>query len=464
MPEPPQTDAVAQTVAFVVATSFFLGIIGSVFVATSEPPDGDDAQDATHRLEAQRLADLLTGSPGVGWEDGPDAVHRLGLLHADGGRLDPARLDALRGASLLSLPDNGLLDYPDALAGLGLPTDGSAGVHVRVAPVGLRHTLLNVDLSHLRVAYLGDWDDISGGVMVPLGTEAEMEQQARAELDAAMAPDTAAERQVLAGLGIGFDDLVHMDGIGVSVDLGLGVTVGMDTLIPPERMEGDVYPDSKDYLDSVVPSRLPDYDVLVVGSMVSHNSLTSDAVKLTVRDWVLAGGTLLVFGSGSSNFQWLQPLFHVGTSTANGAPLVFDVSHPMLNEPFGLDWTAYDDHDLVWDLPKTGDNAIHGDFQHVITAGDGDVLAVSNEGVFGNGSVFLTTYRPGEIAADLSEGEASGFVHNIVLYSDRSHLYLDYGPTPPDGAAVSSAVRTMQMHDELLGMVNVRVTVLYWGL
>lgn len=459
------SDAVAQTVAFVVATSFFLGIFGTLLVATNDTPpsDGSEVQDATNRVGAEQLADALVGSPGTGWISGPDAVTRIGFLHEDGGQLDSDHLDALRGASYEADPDNGKLDYEEALESLGLPTDGTLGFHVRLAPVGLQKVLQAADLSHIRTAYLGDWGELDADIEVGLDTDATMVADARAQVDLDMDLLVPNERQVLVDLGVNFDDRVHLDAIDIDVDMGLGLEVSLSSLVPAGLLDGDVYPDDKLYLNSVFDGRLGEYDLLVVGSTVDHSSLTSNSVKDSIRDWVLAGGTLLVFGSESSNFQWLQPLFHVGTSTVNAAPAAPDVSHPMLHEPNALDWTAYDNHGLGWDLPESGNNAIFDDFQHIISSDDEDVLTISNEGVFGDGRVFLTTYRPSEVADVLSHEEATNFVHNVVLFDDRAHLYLDYGPTPPADAAVSAAIRTTQIYDEDLGMISMRLTLLYWG-
>ncbi len=460
------SDAVAQTVAFIVASAVFLGVFGAILVATSDGPreDGGRVQDSANRVEAERLADVLVASQGIGWASGADGLDRLGLQHDDGARLDTTRLDALRGAAHAVDGANGKVDYEEALAGLGLPNDGTVGFHVRIAPVGIQNQLQAADLSHIRTAYVGDWLSLDTSLEVDLAADLSMvaDARAQAEVDIGLLPPN--ERQVLVDLGLGFDNSVHLlDGIDVEVDLSPLPDVDLDALVPDSLLEGDVYPDNKQYLNTVLADRLPEYDLLVIGSTVAHNTLTSNAVKDAVRDWVMAGGTLFVFGSESNNFQWLQPLFHVGTSTVNSAPAAPDVSHPLLHEPHELDWTSYDHHGLGWDLPSQGANAVYDEFQHIITTDGDDVLTVSNEGTFGTGRVFLTTYRPSEVSSLLSHDEATNLVHNMVLFSDRSHLYLDYGPTPPDGAAVSAAVRTTQVEDADLGMVNVRVTVLYWG-
>ncbi len=462
-----ESEAVTQVVSFIVASAFFLAVFGALLMATTDASsaDGNQIQDTHNRLEAERIADLLAGSPGTGWVAGPEAVTRLGLQSADGSQLDSYRLDALRGAVYDHDPTNNKVDYLDALASMGLPTDGSVGFHLRMTPVGLQKQLQAADLSNIRTAYIGDWPGVNLDLTVALGSDDAMVADARAQIDTQIDFLTSQERAVIDAIGLGFDDLVDLNSAQLDVDLGLGVTVPLGTVLSSTGLlDGDVYVDQKQYLDIVLGNDLPNYDLLIIGSTVDQSSLTSAAVKQPIADWVMNGGTLMVMGSSTQNFQWLEPLFSVGTTTVNAAPAAPDVSHPMLHEPHELDWPSYDNFDLAWDLKDAGAIASFDKFQHIITSDGEDILAVSNEGAFGDGRIFLTSYRPEDIAGQLDVIEAGNFVNNLVLYSDRAHLYLDYGPTPPDNAAVSAAVRTSQIHDADIGMVNVRLTILYWGI
>jgi hypothetical protein len=244
--------------------------------------------------------------------------------------------------------------------------------------------------------------------------------------------------------------------------------------------EGDVLPDDKQYLSSTIPQRLehctaadgaydeaarhPCYDIVVVGSGVDHNSMTANAVKDAIRDWVLNdGGMLVVLGSDSQNYQWLQPLFHVGISTVNGSPTAPDVSHPLLKVPNELAWPEYNTHGLGWDIKSQGSGAHYDDFSHVVVQGGEDALAVSKDGAFGGGRILLSSFRPAEIAQQLGQAETNNFFENVVLYADRSNLYLEYGPTAPANTPVSVAVRESWMADEMLGRVPVRIEVHLWG-
>jgi hypothetical protein len=187
--------------------------------------------------------------------------------------------------------------------------------------------------------------------------------------------------------------------------------------------------------------------------------MTSAGVKYAIRDWVMAGGTLVVMGSSAINYQWLQPLFGAGVKTANGVASAPDPSHPLLQEPHVLDWTHYNDHNMGWDIKAQDAQGFSG----VIVQGGRNVLAVSNDGALGAGRVILTTYLPREIAATIGQAEAEHFLENIVLFTDHGKLYLEYGPTQPSDTPVAVAVRQSYLYDPTLGQVPVRVEIHFWG-
>jgi hypothetical protein len=168
-------------------------------------------------------------------------------------------------------------------------------------------------------------------------------------------------------------------------------------------------------------------------------------------------------GSNAQAYQWLQPLFFTGVATVNGAATAPDVSHPLLKEPNELAWTSYDSHGRGWDIKDTGSGAHYDDFSHVIVQDGEDILAISKDGAFGQGTILLTTFLPREIAATLGLEEAMGFLENIILYADHTNLYLEYGPAAPFGTPVSIAVRQSWLWDETLGQVPVRIEVQTWG-
>jgi hypothetical protein len=250
---------------------------------------------------------------------------------------------------------------------------------------------------------------------------------------------------------------------------------------------GDVIPDFKRDMDNNLPERLlypgdpsnpsaprqPRYDlvdVLVVGSNVDHAAMTSGAAKFAVRDWVLGGGTILVFGSEEGNVNWLEPLFFAGIRGNGGAISTPDQGHPMLHVPNELDDPAasYDARDTVWrfngQTARAQDDPDTAVFDNVIVVGDpqvGDpVLASSLDGAFGSGSIIVTAYTPYDLynndAVGLQPGgpdcpfptkkecEGMRFMQNMLMqgYAD---LFLDYGPPIPEGTDVQPAIHTVQI-------------------
>lgn len=450
-------NAVAQVFAFLTAGVIFVAAVGAVLYATVDLGTNVPAADAASQgREAQSIADLLIGSRGD-WTGGADDLGRLGLRGPDGG-IDPDRLALLKGADPASSA-NGLADYADALQSLGLDPDDGTQVHIRIHPVGLNTTLKQLDLSTLRLGYVGDWTRLPA-VTVDLDVDVQvMADRAVAAIDVEAALATLAERDLLQDLGVDFTNRPHI-GVGepdVQVDLGL-VKVPVTDLVPLDLLAGDVYPDAKIYLDSVLPGRISEYDVLFVGTGVDQQTLTSSVTKHAIREWVLAGGTLIVMGSDNQNVQWLQPLFDVGVSTVNEGLSAPDLSHPLLLEPTQLAWSEYDHHDLGWGIKDKEEDK----FQQILMAGDDTTLTVSKDGSFGDGRIFLSTFRPFEIALSQGQTEAQAFIHNMLLYTERNDLYLDYGPEIPVGTDVSVGTRHTFVTDPTLGQVAMQVQVHVW--
>src|ERR1051326_388619 len=457
------SSAAAQTIAFVVAGAIFMAAVGGLLL-TAQRSDHDRhsrASDSQGSVAASSLADLILDSPGVGWSNGADGVTRLGLM-ASGGGLQRSSVDALRGAMVASTA-NSKVDYADAKAGLGLPA--AQDFHIRMYPVGMQ-AIYNESLIGLHAGYIGDWSSLPAVSVSASTPQSQMPAQANVALNATLGPNTASERNILSQAGLSFTNRVYITAAApdVSVDLVAPlVDQPITTYLNVPSLDGDVYPDIKAYLSANLPARLSQYDIIVVGSGVDHSAMTADAVKNGFRDWVLAGGTLVVLGSSSQNYQWIQPLFALGESTANGAPTAPDVNHPILKQPWDLDWTRYDNHGLTWDIKDSGQGAHFNDFIHVITQGTEDVLAVSKEGAFGSGRIILTTYMPREIATTLGQTEATHFFENIALFADHTDLYLDYGGEIPGDLLVSVAVRESWLWDSTLGQVPVEIEVHTWG-
>jgi hypothetical protein len=458
---------VGQVVAMVTAGAVFFATLGALLLATNQvATDRSPSDTAAKRMEARSLADILVSSPGVGWTGGPDGLQRLGLSASNGSGLDQASLDALRGGMAASTA-NGKVDYPDALASLGLDPAGQSGFHLRIYPVGL-DTLHGQAMSNLKVAYVADWTSLVTVKVAWTTPQSEMSAQANVQLNLTMAANTVKERQSMRDLGVKFTDRIYVTTTTPTILVDYPdplVDLPMLTVLNVPLLEGDVYPDSKAYLDSVLAARLTRarYDVLVVGSGVDHSTLNSNDVKTAVRAFVLNGGSLVVLGSDEKSTAWLNPLLNAGVATVNGAPVAPDVSHPLLKEPWVLAWTSYDSKGQAWDIKDSGGVAAYQDFSHVVLQGGDDVLTVSKQAAFGQGQVILTTYRARDIAVAQGQTEADHFFENMLSYTDRTRLYLDYGGTVPADQPVSLAVRESWLWDSIYGQVPVRIEVLAWG-
>lgn len=227
---------------------------------------------------------------------------------------------------------------------------------------------------------------------------------------------------------------------------------------------GDIYPQDKQTLKRELEDRLmyaesadhpdtdPSYisggacpgtpnldwtDIVVIGSDVDHNKLTSSDVKDCIGNWVLGGGTLIVFGSSEMSTHWLESVFHVAIESSSTGLSVPDQNHPVLNIPNDLNWPGYE-HDYAWRLKVTGSFDAESAFTRVVNdqgTNPNAVLAVSDPGGFEAGSVILTGWTPWDLESDgnpssnaLAEGR--NLVHNLLMMGYRD-LYLDYGPTIP---------------------------------
>jgi hypothetical protein len=237
---------------------------------------------------------------------------------------------------------------------------------------------------------------------------------------------------------------------------------------------GDVIPDLQDSLNDQLPARLldptrttydqkcngnivggPRYDiarVLVVGSNVDHNSMTSASAKYAVCEWVLGGGTLIVFGSAEQRVQWLEPIFKAAITSSSAPVSTPDASHPILNRADVLSYDGYRSNGTqVWSF--NGQTALEQEdlLNNVVASGSSDsILAISNPGAFGDGTVILTTWLPYDLFdstpdADGSEAEGLRLVNNFLMQGYRD-LFLDYGPQiPAEGRQAAAAQRVVDI-------------------
>lgn len=227
--------------------------------------------------------------------------------------------------------------------------------------------------------------------------------------------------------------------------------------------DGDVYVDEQSVLSDHLTEHLSDYDVLVVGTNVGHNAMTSGNVKWPVHDWVNEeGGHLVVLGNDAPNTQWLEPLYGSGSTTASGGVSTPDPTHPVLHNPEELDYEAYDDHDTAWKLRSGADDY----YTHVLQKESSgshteDTLAVSEPGAFGDGSVVLASYNLSDLTDPQKDEESKKFLRNMVLESYHM-VFVDYGPEIPENVVVASKKRLAMVPHPTLPAEEVEVKVLLY--
>lgn len=198
-------------------------------------------------------------------------------------------------------------------------------------------------------------------------------------------------------------------------------------------------------------TKTPRYDLvntLVVGSNVAHNSMTSNNFGDPLEQWVLGGGTLIVFGSPGQSTQWLQNLFHAGQTSSSGGISAPDVSHPLLSTPEQLSYEDYDTSGKGWKY--TGGADEH--FTDVVEQGGTPVTAISDPGDFGEGTIVLTSWLPYDLfgtGTGTAGMEGLRLMYNFMMQGYRD-LFLDYGPPLPDGVpAIPAAGRSYVDHPDL---------------
>jgi hypothetical protein len=226
--------------------------------------------------------------------------------------------------------------------------------------------------------------------------------------------------------------------------------------------QGDVFPDDINGPSEIVPL-LPRYNWLVVGSEVSQTALDASATKNGIANWVQTGGHLVVLGTYQSQSRWLEPIYHAAQNNANGGISAPDPTNPILTSPEVLSYDRYLDRGRAWQIDTSEP------FTHVLTRGvsgtsDEDTLAYANPGALGNGTVVLTSYIPGSLTQPQDNGEAEKLLHNL-LAQGYTMLFLDYGPSIPDGVPVGSATRLVAVpYPDLPGaVVEVRIVMYVFG-
>lgn len=292
------------------------------------------------------------------------------------------------------------------------------------------------------------------------------------------------DRSPLTGWGAAPLTWSDPDGTGPEVARCEGFKTGdwdNDGDVEVQPHPGDVYPQLKKTLKEELSERLmvpdgtgnacsgtPRYDwttVLIVGSNVDHNVMTSGDVKQCIETWVLGGGTLIVLGSVDMNTHWLESVFHTALESSSGGLAVPDAGHPVLHVADDLDYNSYQ-HERAWRLKTTGSFDAEAAFTRVAndaTSGDA-ILAVGDPGAFRDGNVILTGWTPYDLRGkgpDVDHTEGLMLTNNLLMLGYRD-LFLDYGPPLPENANVQPAVSKVhidhpQFEDPILLDISVYV-------
>lgn len=239
-----------------------------------------------------------------------------------------------------------------------------------------------------------------------------------------------------------------------------------DRLVGPAL--GSVYPDVQNTLNNDLPNMLatepdPDHagalrpkylDVLVVGSDVDQTAMSKPAAQLAVKNWTMAGGHLVVFGSTVQDVNWLQPLFQSGIASSSEGISTPDLDSPLLHTPYDLDVDHFAMPDSAWVL----DTGALTHFTNVVVDGSGhQILTLSDPADFGFGRIALSAWKPA-VLAQANADQARHLIANLVFLGYQD-LYLDYGPQLPADTSVVPYERTAVVHDPRLGDVTLTVAV-----
>lgn len=430
---------------FAVAMAVMVASVGALMTTTTNLGRDTASTDAADAESSSRgLLDTLLASD-WSWQEDDMAVQRL---QAPDGSIDLASLIAMRGGGD-DAQDNGRIDYEELRQVLGVPAGRS--FHLRVTPADLEGTA--PDLSGIRTAYIADWQHLAS-VTVDLGTDEQMLAEARVAVDTSMDSRTLAEREHLVSIGVDFDDDAHLTMAVPQLLVDTGhITVPMISRLGDlTLLEGDVYYDDPAYLKNAFPSRIGQYDAIVIGNGVAPAALNDGSILDQLAKHVRQGGLLAALG-GTEDTAWVESLVELleMQPTVNQEVTNPDVAHPILR------WPEPVDHAALGEGPVYAHAAFDDDeWQHVLTDGENATLLVSQAGSPGDGIVVLSSLRPGDGPA----GEA--LLRNIFSYYARQDAHLDYGETMPAGMAVGAASRLVYGVDAGDNPIPLRFALRYW--
>lgn len=485
----------AQSLVFLVAGTIFIASVGTIlFVTSSQPADGGDAQQAVLDNQATSLLDVLQGAKGGG--DPDDPLPGLG----GGSGLDPGLLDTLKGGRLGEEPDNGLSDYEEQRRALGL-TERGIQYNLRILPMEDPDT----NKSDLKVGLIANTpipstDDLRVPYVFGLLPE-QAKEQVNAEFNAVAPTNTEMERTILKELGYDYDNQINFatDDLGATWELVPGVPTPFSLAMTIPELRGDVFPAKCSYLDATIPAYLSQYDALVIGTDVDAKTELNGCgdVPDTIASWVDAGGMLVVMGSEASDAAWLSPTLTDCLSTADNSPYMPDPHHVLLHRPNKLADIDLDDANAMQDLEDHWDCFNHLILEPGTVEGQPDPysgIAVSKLGALDQGHAAIVASRTVggyavtpdseetsddglcftevtdcDLATTPADPEVQAFstakdlMENILHYVLTSaETFITYGPSVPTDATVGYATRLCEYPDDNGEQVVCRMEVRAW--
>lgn len=435
---------------FIVAGSVLVVVVGVALLSTQQLATDDLEVDAvSNELRSQSLLQVVSGDT-WSWSEGTKSIGS-GFGNSAVG-FPVTSMVHLKSAQWDSITSNEKFDYAEARSTWGMGSGDD--MHLRIVPVTSTGMY---DLSGLDVAYIGDWNAV-GTVYADIAVgDAAIMSNVRAEVDTDMDAATVVERQLLAALGADFDNNVHITAafptvlIDTSPPLNTSLLPLVSVLADTSVMAGDVYLDDPDNLGSILKPRLANYDVVVIGAGVDNNALLQANLDDALVSHVQGGGLLIQLGATSSH-SWLQSMASAGNDTANRGLISPDVHHPVLEWPTNVVPEVFDQ--------TSGLNPSHltpQAFHRILGPATAPTLVVNQQGALANGTAIVTSM-------DITEDQTQGarLLTNMFAYYARQDLFLEFGPSIPEGEQVAAATRTVWGDDGGGNKVALRMTLYFW--
>lgn len=477
--------------AILVAGAIFsASVLSLVLVAEDHTvPSAGSMDEPLQEAQAEMILEMMMRSEGVtvdgetirfGLGDMKGGLQQDGLIrvgvqqHDDVQKVknprDPDSYKSMLNAFQARIDAGGETPLGDAL-------DRDFDFRLQIRPLGVDKA--GVDLSGLRVAYIGDACFASGELIqecAQLGKKNTF-QASRLQYQYFFSDEAEEETGLLSSLGVRFRDQLHFQPSQTAENAqasarnrdrvdqrdlsdegapGNAYAAAWQTVDGVSIAEGDVFADQRSYLRDQLKDRLALYDVVVIGTGVDAGSLVN--LRSSLDRWVDEGGHLVVLGVEESDSKSFRGLFQQDrTATAGPAEAPRD-DHALLTFPHALRWQEYDLPAQGWLLD--GNDSKH--FTPVLRSGDAEVLATSKKGAFGEGSVVLSMLDPSDVVDRVGTKEARALLANLIVNAKIDPVLVDLGPPIPTDRPIGQSMRMSHFQDEHLGQVPVQITLHLW--